>query len=590
MADFNSTVEEVRSRNDILDVVGEYVHLQKKGSTYFGLCPFHNEKTASFSVTPSKQMYYCFGCHKGGNVFTFLQEYENMTFREALEALAQRAGITLPQYNLTDEDRARDKKRQQMLDINKAAAIYYAYKLKSPQGAQGLEYFKSRGLNDDTITRFGLGFAAISNDELVRYLRSKGYEDQLMIEAGLASFDEKRGLHDRFWNRVMYPIQDANNRVIGFGGRVMGDGEPKYLNSKETMVFDKGRNLYGLNIARTTREDYFILCEGYMDVIAMHQAGFNMAVASLGTAFTSGQATIVHRFVRKVYLAYDSDGAGTGAALKAISILRDMEMNCRVINMLPHKDPDEFIKNLGADEFKKRIAEAEDAFMFEMRIKARDYDLSDAASRTDFTHELASSLLIFEDEVRRENYTIAICDKYQIPLDQLKRLIISKAAKGEHTGASRLPKSPVVSEMSDQELALKNQRYLLTWLSDDPSIYPIVKKYIEPDDLGDELYRNVLSQMYADIENGRPNPAAIISTFTDEEDQSRVASLFNTALITDGETDKGAALHDIIYMIKKSAVDSRSKNEAGTIDEASLMRQMNDKKALEELRRVTIKL
>ena len=590
MKDFQALTEEVRSRNDIVDVVGGYVHLQKKGSTYFGLCPFHNEKTPSFSVTPSKQMYYCFGCQRGGNVFTFLMEYEHMTFREALDVLAEKAGVEIPKNAYSDSDRAKDRIREKLLEVNKAAAIYYAYKLKSPQGEAGMDYFKSRGLTDDTIAKFGLGFASISNDELTSYLKSKGFEDQVIIDAGLANFDEKRGLHDRFWNRVMYPIQDERGRVIGFGGRVMGDGEPKYLNSKETLVFDKGRNLYGLNLARSSREDYFILCEGYMDVIAMHQAGFNMAIASLGTAFTSGQASIVSKKKHKAYLAYDSDGAGTGAALKAISILRDMNMSCRVINMLPYKDPDEFIKKLGKEEFKKRIDEAEDSFMFEMRIKERDYDLKDAESRSEFTHVLASSLLVFEDEVRRENYTVAICDKYQIPLDQMKRLIVSKAAKGEGRTDFDHPKSGIVSEMSDKELALRNQRYLITWLSDDPSIYPIVRKYIEPDDFGDELYRNVLCQMYADLEEGRSNPAAIISTFEDEEDQNRVASLFNTALVVDGERDRGTALHDIIYMIKKNAVEERSKMDTDIIDAESVLRQMNDKKALEELRRATIKI
>ena len=581
-------IEEVRSKNDIVDVIGGYVHLQKKGSTYFGLCPFHNEKTASFSVTPSKQMYYCFGCHKGGNVITFLMEYENYSFQEAMTALAEKAGVELPEPDQAAADRSRDILRKRMLEVNKEAAKYYAYLLRSPKGEPGIGYLKGRGLTDETLNKFGLGFADVSSDSLVKYLVSKGYDDQLLIDAGLAVFDEKSGLHDRFWNRVMYPIMDANNRVIGFGGRVMGDAKPKYLNSKETFVFDKSRNLYGLNLARSSRTDYFILCEGYMDVIAMHQAGFNMAVASLGTAFTSGQATLLRRFVHKVYLAYDSDQAGVDAALKAIAVFRDMDMNCRIINMEPHKDPDEFIKALGKEEFQKRIDDAEDGFFFELRIMARDYDLKAPDSRSEFTYRVVDKLLGFEDEIKRENYLVAAADRYSIPVDQLKREIIKRAAQGRKVTYDT-PKSGIQKAVTNEELILKKQRNLITWLSEDPSIYPVVKKYIEPSDFTDPLYAEVVRQLFADLERtGEPRPAAIISTFDDETDQSRVAELFNTSLVLDADNDKAHALHDVIYMVKKSAVEARSASDV--LDAESITRQMNDKKALEELRKTTITL
>ncbi|MBR6390789.1 MAG: DNA primase, partial [Lachnospiraceae bacterium] len=462
-----------------------------------------------------------------------------------------------------------------------------AYALRSPQGEPGYKYLTGRGLSDDTLMKFGLGFANISSDDLVKYLRSKGYEDQLLIDSGLASFDEKHGLHDKFWNRVMYPIQDANHRVIGFGGRVMGDAKPKYLNSQETLVFNKSRNLYGLNLARSSRADYFILCEGYMDVIAMHQAGFNMAVASLGTAFTEGQATLIRRFVRRVYLAYDSDGAGVNATLKAISILKNMDMPCRIISMEPYKDADEFIRNLGHDEFQKRIDDAMDSFFFELKIMERDYDLKDPGSRSDFADALALKLCEFEDEIRRENYLISVADKYQIAADQLRRSVIAKAAKGIKTRYEE-PKSGIQNTMTTEALILKKQRYLITWLSEEPEIYPIVKKYIEPSDFTDPLYAEVARQLYADMDAGRISPAAIITTFDDEQDQSRVAELFNTTLVLDADTEKGQALHDIIYMVKKNAVEVRSASDA--MDAEAITRQMNDKKALEELRKTTINL
>ena len=278
-------IEEVRSRNDIVDVISTYVKLQKKGSSYFGLCPFHNEKSPSFSVSRQKQMYYCFGCGAGGNVFTFLMEYENYTFVEALKYLADRAGVELPEEEYSKEAKERADTRAILLEINKAAAQYYYVQLKSSQGAVGLGYFKKRQLSDETIKAFGLGYSNKYSDDLYRYLKSKGYKDDMIAKAGLISIDEKNGVYDKFWNRAMFPIMDVHNKVIGFGGRVMGDGEPKYLNSPETKIFDKSRNLYGLNFARSTKKPQLLLCEGYMDVIALHQAGFDNAVASDGAIF-----------------------------------------------------------------------------------------------------------------------------------------------------------------------------------------------------------------------------------------------------------------------------------------------------------------
>lgn len=581
-----SLIEEVRSKNDILDVISGYVHMQKKGSTYFGLCPFHNEKSASFSVTPSKQMFYCFGCGAGGNVFSFIQKYENYSFVEALEMLANRAGVVLPEGEYTKEEKAREDRRKRMLEVNKEAAKYYFYQLRAPQGANGLRYLTERGLTEETIKHFGLGFANVTSDDLVKYLKSKGYEEDLIIEAGLAAFNEKFGLHDIFWNRVIYPIQDSNHRVIGFGGRVMGDAKPKYLNSQETIVFNKRRNLYGLNFARSSRTDDIILCEGYMDVIAMHQAGFTQACASLGTAFTSEQAMLVKRFAKRVYLAYDSDGAGTGAALKAIDILRAMDMSCRIINMLPYKDPDEFIKNLGKEEFLKRIEEAENSFFFELRILERDYDLKDPESRTLFTKKIAERLCIFESEVERENYITAVADKYGILVDQLRKLVIQTAASGTANKPIERPKSGIQSKATTQDLIRKNQRILITWIGDEPRILDIVKKYIEPDDFTDPLYAEVARQLFSDLERGVFNPAAIVSTFENEDDQSAVASLFNTNLVLEDDTERGKALHDVIYMVKKSSVEARA--SLGNIDADSIMRQITDKQALENLRKTTI--
>ena len=294
-------IEQVRSANDIVDVIGASVRLKRSGSGYVGLCPFHSEKSPSFSVNPARQMYKCFGCGVGGNVITFLMEYENYSFPEAMESLAERAGITLPKQEMTAKQKQEENLRSTLLEINAKAARYYYATLKSPKGKLGLEYLRGRQLSDETILRFGLGYAGQGGGELYRYLRHEGYDDRILRETGLFKMDE-RGVYDKFWNRVMFPIMDVNNRVIGFGGRVMGDAKPKYLNSPETKLFDKSRNLFGLNYAKQGKRKKFILCEGYMDVIALHQAGFSGAVASLGTAFTEQQANLLRRYTDEIYL------------------------------------------------------------------------------------------------------------------------------------------------------------------------------------------------------------------------------------------------------------------------------------------------
>ena len=406
-------VEEVRQKNDIVDVVSGYVRIKQKGANYVGLCPFHNEKTGSFSVSPSRQIFKCFGCGIGGNVFTFVMQYENYTFVEAMKMLAERAGIKLPEAEYDENAKKAMNKKARIMELNKDAANYFYFQLRAPQGEVGMKYFKNRELSDETMKKFALGYANVKSDDLVLYLKSKGYTDNEIVDSGVASFHEKYGLHDKFWNRVMFPIQDINNKVIGFGGRVIGEGEPKYLNSPETIVFDKSRNLYGMNFARTSRKGYLILCEGYMDVIAMHQAGFTEAVASLGTAFTGGQAAILRRYADQIILAYDSDGAGTKAALRAIDILRNYGMTGRILHLEPYKDPDEFIKNLGREAFEERIQNAEDSFRFELRMMEKGYDLKSPESKLKFRKALVEKMYTLSDQFEDiKPFIELVCETY----------------------------------------------------------------------------------------------------------------------------------------------------------------------------------
>ena len=582
-------VEEIRMKNDIVDVVSGYVRLQKKGSSYFGLCPFHNEKSPSFSVSPSKQMYYCFGCGAGGNVFTFVMNYENYSFGEAVKLLAQRAGVDLPEVEYSEEVRKRENHRARLLEVNKEAAKYFYYQLHAKQGELGYRYLSGRQLSDETIKKFGLGFSNKTSDDLTRYLKQKGYEDSLIQEAGLSSYDERYGMHDKFWNRVMFPIQDINHRVIGFGGRVMGDGTPKYLNSPETPVFDKSRNLYGLNFARTARAGNIILCEGYMDVIAMHQAGFTQAVASLGTAFTAGQANLLRRYTDQVLLAYDSDGAGVNAALRAIAILKEVGLTGKVINMLPHKDPDEFMKNLGREAFQERIDQAENSFFFEIRILERNYNLKDPEDKTKFYREIAKKLCGFSEEVERDNYLEAIAEKYHIDRESLKRLVVSYATQTGLVKPVERPKSGVQKKNTPQDNKKKAQKLLITWLTEEPALYGKVEKYITPSDFTEELYQKVAERLFEDLKAGKYNPAAIISMFTDEEEQREAAALFNTRLeVLETRQEREKAFHDILYQVKQNSFEYYS-GQLGS-DVHALEKVIAGKKALEELGKTHISL
>lgn len=584
-------IEEVRSRNDIVDVIGSYVRLKKKGSTYFGLCPFHNEKTGSFSVSPNKQMYYCFGCGAGGNVFTFLMQYENFTFGEAMQSLADRVGIELPQQEMTSAQRREADRRTRLLEINKEAAKYFYTLLRSPRGQKAYQYFKKRELSDETMQKFGLGYSDQYSDDLYRYLRKKGYDDDILKDSGLITIDEVRGGHDKFWNRAMFPIMDVHNRVIGFGGRVMGDGEPKYLNSPETRIFDKSRNLYGLNIARTTRKNQLLLCEGYMDVIALHQAGFDNAVASLGTALTSGHANLLKRYTKEVYLTYDSDGAGVKAALRAIPILKEVGIVTKVINMRPYKDPDEFIKALGAEEYQKRIDEAENSFLFEIRIMQENYDMNDPESKTAFYNEIARKLLGFSEELERNNYIEAVAEKYQIGFDNLRKLVNNLAVKGglvrEHT-----PLKSGINENKKKEDGMKqSQKLLLTWLIEDTRLFGAIKGLITAEDFTEELYHRVATELFAQHEaDGSVNPAQIISRFPEADEQKEIAGLFNARIHEiENKNDREKALKETIIRIKQNSIDYRTRNNNPT-DLAAMMKIVEDKRALEKLEKLHISI
>lgn len=575
-------IEEVRMKNDIVDVISGYVRLQKKGSSYFGLCPFHNEKSPSFSVSPGKQMYYCFGCGAGGNVFTFIMEYENFTFIEAVKYLAERAGVKLPEGEYSKEQRAAADLKTVLLEVNKKAASYYYYQLKQESGRQAYEYLKNRELSDETIKSFGLGYSSKYSDSLYRYLKGKGYSDAILKESGLFSADERYGMHDKFWNRVMFPIMDVNNRVIGFGGRVMGDAKPKYLNSPETKIFDKSRNLYGLNIARKSRKNYLIVCEGYMDVISMHQAGFTNAVASLGTALTSGHASLMSHYTKEVLLTYDSDEAGQKAALRGIPILREAGIKPRVVNLAPYKDPDEFIKAEGQEAFEKRLSEAMNYFLFEVQVMERQYNLADPEDKTEFYRAIAKKLLEFPEELERNNYMESISRKYQIRYEDLRRMVNNLALSG--TGISAKPKAPAKERKREKKEDGRDasQKLMLTWLTSYPKMFDTIEGYIGPDDFTTPLFHQVAELLFEQHEQGEVNPAKLLNRFTDSEEQKEVTSLFHATLHLENDQERRRALRETVCRMKRDSIAHQSQSLAPT-DIAGLQRLVEAKKHLEEI-------
>ena len=584
-------IDQIRTGCDIVSVLSRFISLKKKGSNYVCCCPFHNEKTPSFSVNPARQIYKCFGCGEGGSVITFLQKYENMTFPEAIEYLAPIAGVELPQRENTEESRQWANRKARLYEVNKEAANFYYRVLWSEKyGETGMRYLKKRELSDETIKHFGLGYAPTDGNAVIIYLRKKGFTDAEIIDSGLATFSERDGLNSKFWNRVMFPITDDKGKVLGFGGRVMGDGEPKYLNSPETDIFNKRKNLYGFQFAKSSRKSRFILCEGYMDVISLHQAGFTEAVASLGTAFTSEQARILQRYSPNVFLSYDSDTAGTKAAMRAIEILRQYKVTGRVINMKPYKDPDEFIKNLGAEEFEKRMENAEDALLFQVHTTEKNYNTKDYAEKTKFHHDIAKFLAQMEDPLERDNYLAAVSQEYGIDKEHLKEAVGKAAlALADRQEMEELRRTGPKKVGKDEKI-LQNEQFILTFLLDEPGLFAQIEPYLTVEDFSTELYKDVAARFFEDMKNNRtPDPAKIMSYYEDPDDQSRVCALF-TAQIQDlsGKEEKEKAVAEILYKIKKNSFELREKNRGSSLED--IKQSLEEKQALEELKKIKIRL
>ena len=411
MAIDQSFLDELTARSDIVDVVSRYVSLKKSGSNYFGLCPFHNEKSPSFSVSQDKQIFHCFGCGVGGGVISFIMRAEGLEFYDAVSFLAKQNGMTVPENNY---DKKTSKSRERLLALMKDTARFYYSELWKPENINVQQYFAKRGLTRKTMNRFGLGFAPNSFFATMDAMKEKGYTQDELLACGLVAKSEKGNLYDKFRNRVMFPIFDLRGNVIAFGGRVMDDSKPKYLNSPETAIFHKSRNLFAIEKARKTTNDYFILAEGYMDVIALHQAGFDSAVASLGTALTEEQARLIARYTKNIIISYDADNAGQMAAQRAIDILKKSGLNVRVLRIPNAKDPDQFIKEKGSDAFRRLIEQSSDDIAYKINNIASKFDLEEDQDRISFLKEAAYILALIDSDIEREIYTTRVANMAKI--------------------------------------------------------------------------------------------------------------------------------------------------------------------------------
>ena len=618
------TIDEVRARNDIVDVIGQYVQLKRAGSSYMGLCPFHSEKTPSFSVSPSKQIFHCFGCGKGGNVITFVMEEEHLSFPEAVRFLADRAGMQIEETGRTPgEQEAAKRKRareEELLAINKEAAYFYVSQLHKPVGSRGLSYLHERQLTDATIRAWGLGFAPGTGHALYDHLKEKGYKDEILSKSGLFSYKGEHP-HDLFWNRVMFPIMDERQRVIGFGGRVMGDGKPKYLNSPETEIFDKRNHLFGIHKAARSRAGNFIICEGYMDVISMQQAGFTQAVASLGTALTEAQVRIIARYTDQVRITYDSDGAGTKASLRAIGLFdavtvtdratrRKKHIQTRVIRMEPYKDPDEFIKALGADEFQKRIENAQDSFLFRIGALEKQFERGTPRGDTDFAEAAAREIAALPSALERREYLKAVMKEFGLREDDLRELVeravpevreeqeekqqaeLRRRNYAQNQGSGReTPGQNQVSGMSPPVNKnrmqpgkkapaglIKAEEFLLTILAEEPDYYQKIREYISPDDF-EESRRELARGAFGQLESrGRVDVASLTARYQTSTEIQTAANAFAVAEMRAGASQRAQALNDCVKTIREASLKAQMqealrKLQAGDAAAAGLYRE-----------------
>lgn len=583
-------LEEIRTQNDIVDVIGEYLPLKQKGTSYFGLCPFHNESTPSFSVVPDKQFYYCFGCGAAGNVFSFLMQMENCDFVEAVKRLADRVNIPLPEYTPTKEAKQAEKQKNILLELHKTAGRFYYEKLHSPFGGQALDYLKSRKIQPNIQRKFGIGYAPNSTDLLYQHLKQKGYSPEEMIKSGLVMEKKgKNGYRDRFFRRLMFPIFDIQSRIIGFGGRILEQGEPKYLNSPETTLFNKSQTLYGLNFAKASRKKEIILVEGYLDMISVYQAGFHNVAASLGTAFNQEHAKILKKFATDVILLFDSDDAGTKAALRAIPVLSGNGFRVKVAQVPDGKDPDGYLRQKGTKAMSLVLGQAKSSISFQLYCIRKEYPLQTTEHKVAFTTKSAEILSKIPSAIEQDAYIKEVSSYSGITAEAIQNEIIKLQKKAEtdfikkstEKRTSAFSTSSVLQNQKSKGL-LEAQRDLLNFCITDALIYEKIKQYVSSDAFLEPVYVR-LAELIADFKkrNQPLFPAELLNYFPSVEQQQLVAKVFTEQKSYETRQDLEKALNEEIRMVWNAKIDQMA---ASATEIETINKLIEKKRNLNEMR------
>ena len=550
-------LNEVRQANDIVDVISQYVHLKRSGRNYFGLCPFHSEKSPSFSVSPDKQIFHCFGCGVGGNVITFISKIEGMNFVETVQSLAERANIQLPTLENTG-DSLKEELKAKVYKVNEFTAQYYHENLYKPQAKIAQEYVKKRQLNNETLKSFRIGFSG-KFDELYQELKKQGFEEKEILESGLVNKNDRGQYIDRYRNRLMFPICDARGRVIAFGGRVLDDSKPKYINSPENIVYSKGRHLFGLNVAKKSDVKKILIVEGYMDVISLHQRGVKNVVASLGTAMTQQQGWLLRKSSEQIILSFDSDEAGLSAKMRALDILQNMGCDIRILQMEGAKDPDEYIIKYGSARFQSLIEKALSVVEFKVKILKRNLDLNNTNDKIKFLNEIAKLISKIDNTIEKEVYIERIAKSYNISKEAIYAEV-NKLSYATAKGQKILEKSkPVISHKKveknkvSEAIVKKENTILSLLLMGDLNVFQIIKQNIKVEDFKDSLNQQIAKKLYEEFEKGNSNINGILDNL-EEEEQNRITMI----MADDYEIkDVEKAIDDIIQSYEKEKLNER---------------------------------
>ena len=581
-------LNEVRQSNDIVDVISQYVHLKRSGRNFFGLCPFHNEKSPSFSVSPDKQIFHCFGCGVGGNVITFVSQIEGLNFVETVQMLAERANIQLPTLQ-NNGDTQREILKDKVYKVNEFTAEYYHQNLYKPQAKTAQEYVKKRQLTNETLKSFRIGFSG-KFDELYQELKKQGFQEQEILESGLVNKNERGQYIDRYRNRLMFPICDARGRVIAFGGRVLDDSKPKYINSPENVVYSKGRHLFGLNVAKKGDTKKLLIVEGYMDVISLHQRGITNVVAPLGTALTEQQGWLLRKNSEQIILSFDSDDAGIKAKLRAIDILQKMGCDLRVIQLEGAKDPDEYIVKYGNMRFQNAVDKAFSVVEFKVKILKKELNLENTNDKIKFLNEIAKLISKVDNTIEREVYIEKIAKEYDISKEAIYAEVNKLTYKNDKSEKILEKAKPVITHKKvetkevSESIRRRENTIISILLTGDLSIFEIIKQNIKPKDFQDEINQEIAKKLYEEFEKGNSNINSIIDTL-DQEHQNQITMI----MAEDYEIeDLEKAIDDIIQAYKRDKLNNRKLEILELLEKTS---NIEEKKELEkELSNIIITL